>query len=90
ALDEQELSKFTGLYTSPELETSYQLLCKDGALVLQRRKYGVTPLKPVVPDTFCCDEFTMCFYRDAHNEIEGVKLTSGRMHNLRFLRQPAA
>jgi hypothetical protein len=85
-LSKDQLEEYAGLYTSPELEVSYRLIVKDDKLAIQRRKYGIVPLRPSVKDSFGSDHFNLSFYRNTAGAIEGVKLYSGRVLGLRFIK----
>ncbi|RIK37180.1 MAG: hypothetical protein DCC58_18300, partial [Chloroflexi bacterium] len=55
APDAAALEAFVGTYTSAELGTTWQLLVKDDALTLRRRKFDDAPLAPAWPGAFFAD-----------------------------------
>jgi hypothetical protein len=90
SLSPEQLEAYTGVYSSPELGVSYEVITQDGQLSLKRRKYGATPLKPITGDAFNSGYMTLVFYRNGGSEIEGVRLYSGRVLGLRYIKQPSA
>ena len=86
-----QLTQFAGDYYSPELGTSYMLVVKDGKLVAQHRRHDDFSLTELDGDLFSGSRWyfqTVQFTRDAEKRITGFRLTSGRVRNLRFDRQP--
>ena len=88
---EAQLNQFAGDYYSPELGTSYMLVVKDGKLVAQHRRHDDIPLTELEGDLFSSNRWffqTVQFTRDGEKRITGFRLSSGRVRNLRFDRQP--
>ena len=82
------LPDYTGQYRSQELETSWSIQVKEGKLVLQDRRQGEIPLRPVARDRFSGSNLgSLQFERDTGGKVTGVKVTTGRVRNLRFDRQ---
>jgi CubicO group peptidase (beta-lactamase class C family) len=86
----EEQAAYVGMYYSPELDVNYTVIVQEEQLVLQRRKYGIHRLLPTFVDGFTSDsapEVTIVFNRDDKNSIAGFRLSTGRVRNLRFVRQ---
>jgi hypothetical protein len=64
------------------------LLDKD-KLNLKRRKYGSVPLEPTIKDdfTYMDNRAYLHFTRDEKGEVDGFKMTTGRVKNLRFIKE---
>src|SRR6185503_9369727 len=78
-----ELAAYAGRYYSPELDTSYALEIKDGALVLDARRLGGA-LTPSVRDEFALGSMVLRFERDAQGRPSGFRVNAGRIRNVRF------
>jgi CubicO group peptidase (beta-lactamase class C family) len=86
-----DLAAFAGRYWSPELETSYTILEKDGQLVARHRRHGDIPLSPREPDQFDGGQWffgRVLFLRDSGGAVTGFRVTGGRVRNLLFERMP--
>jgi CubicO group peptidase (beta-lactamase class C family) len=82
------LSDYAGQYRSQELETIWSIQVKEGKLVLQHRRQGEIPLRPVARDRFSGSNLgSLQFERDSGGKVTGVKVTTGRVRNLRIERQ---
>jgi hypothetical protein len=82
-----DLKSFTGTYYSPELQTSYTLELKGDTLVANHIRHDPAPMTPVGTDSFSTNAWfmsTIDFIRNAKNEITGLKVSSGRVKNVRF------
>jgi len=80
---------YTGQYRSEELETTWPIEVKEGKLVLQPRKDGDIPLRPAGRDRFNGANLgSLQFERDSGGKVIGFKVTTGRVRNLRFEKQP--
>jgi CubicO group peptidase (beta-lactamase class C family) len=87
-LTREELAKFAGSFHSEELDVFYTTVLRDGQLVLRHRK-GEIPLRPAAGDRFTPESGgamfqTLHFTRNADKEIDGFRVTTGRVRNLRF------
>jgi hypothetical protein len=70
------------------LEVFYQVVVKDGKLVVRHRK-GEMVLQPLGEDKFSAwlaGSWTLGFSRDANNQINGFTLDGSRTWHLRFTR----
>jgi len=88
--------EFAGTYYSPELDVEYRIILKEGKPFVERRKYGITPLKHAFGDSFINDQsartgapFTINFHfkRDDSGKISGFELASGRIRSLKFIKR---
>lgn len=86
-----DLNSFTGTYFSPELQTSYTITLKEDKLTATHIRHDPTELTIVAKDLFNSNAWFMSkieFIRDTDAKITGFKVSSGRVKNVRFLKQP--
>jgi hypothetical protein len=84
----EELATYSGRFVSPELETSYRLVVKDGTLVAEHARHDDILLRPVRKDRFAGRILgRIRFERDADGHVTGLRATTGRARNLRFDRR---
>jgi CubicO group peptidase (beta-lactamase class C family) len=84
-LSPDQLAAFAGTYHSDELGASYTVTARDGALTL-RTRWGVErTVRPAYDDTFHGD-FLLTFERGADGRVEGMRMSSGRVRNVAFVR----
>jgi hypothetical protein len=86
-----ELATYAGRYYSAELETAYVVRADSSRLVAQHRRHGDIVLTPKDTDRFEGGAGYLRdvrFTRDAAGAINGMLVTTGRIRNLRFERQP--
>ncbi len=86
----EELTQFTGAYYSEELGTSYTLVVRDGKLIATHRRHSHISFEPLKTDTFEGNRWyfrTMQFERDDAGEVQGMRVSSGRVRELRFKKQ---
>lgn len=84
-----DLKAFTGNYYSPELQTSYTLELKSDTLIANHVRHEPATLTLVGTDSFSCDAWFMSkieFTRNEKQEIIGLKVSSGRVRNVKFER----
>lgn len=84
------INDYTGSYYSPELETTYQLLVKDGKLVTHHQRLENFTLSPIMKDKFDGNDFSfnhISFERDSQGRVSGFRISNGRVQNLLFVRQ---
>ena len=82
-----ELEAYAGRWFSPELETVYTLVVRDGALVATHRRHDDAELEPREPDVFRGGVLgTVRFERDDAGAVVTLLATTGRVRNLRFER----
>ena len=82
------LQEYSGTYYSPELDTSYELLVKDGELVRQHNRHPDQALEFLRPDLYNLGGyFQVQFTRDAQGVVTGLTMNAGRVRNLMFRKQ---
>ncbi len=82
-----KLDDFTGDFYSEELATTYSFVVEDGKLVAKHIRHPDTDLRPVKKDRFLSGAWYMPdieFVRDSNGSISGLKISSGRVRNVRF------
>lgn len=85
-----QLAEFSGDYYSPELGTTYTMLVKDGRLTVQHRRHDDMQLTELDGDLFTGAQWffqRVKFTRNHEKRIDGFRLTSGRVRNIRFEKQ---
>ena len=89
-----ELSEFTGTYYSPEIETLYEIRESEDGLVVYHLRFGEIGLSAGLDeDAFVGRQFFMRdlrFTRDDARDVDGFRLTGGRVRNLRFVKLRSA
>lgn len=86
AIDKTDLEKYTGVYYSEELKTSYTLHIKNGHLVASHQRQEDTVLTPLDKQKFSGNTwfFGNLEYQFSDKEIIGFKVSSDRVQNLWF------
>jgi CubicO group peptidase (beta-lactamase class C family) len=82
-----QLGEFAGTYYSQELQALYQLFLHDGKLFLRLKNNPDAEVVPVLNDLFRVGGKDLAFSRNAQKQITGFVLSSGRIRNLRFVRE---
>ncbi|MFC1563460.1 serine hydrolase domain-containing protein [candidate division KSB1 bacterium] len=85
-LSEEELKEYTGAFYSEELDMTYNIEMKEGKLYLLHRKFNSPRLVPVEPDVFSWSNRRINYTRDDNGKIDGFKVSSGRVRNLKFVK----
>lgn len=83
------LAEFEGRFYSPELETFYDLGVKEGTLLARHIRHDPITLTATGPDTFTGSAFFFGeaeFDRDAGGRVVSMRVSSGRVRNVRFER----
>jgi CubicO group peptidase (beta-lactamase class C family) len=84
-----QLMEYAGTYYSEELDTRYTLIVKDGKLVLRRKKFDDSALKPTFADSFTDPQTgDIKFIRDSGKRLSGFELNAGRVRHLQFSKEP--
>jgi CubicO group peptidase (beta-lactamase class C family) len=86
-LNSIDLNQFTGVYYSPELETSYTFAIVNNKLVGKHIRHEPMELTPSGTDRFTSTAWyfgLIEFVRDDKGRINGLKGSSGRVKNLKF------
>jgi hypothetical protein len=76
------------VYHSEEIEPAYRIVPVEGRLVLRRLKARDAALEPLTKDVFRGTVGTLRFSRDASGGVSGFTLSSGRIRNFRFTKDP--
>jgi hypothetical protein len=83
-----DIQGYAGRYYAPEVETFYTVrVGDDGGLVAWHRRHGDIRLTPDAVDRFRSPSWFFSevrFERDDSGAVTGMRVTSGRVRNLRF------
>lgn len=85
-----DLAEFTGEYYSPELSTTYSVVVESGKLISRHFRTGDVRLTAIKPDKFSGDQWYFGgveFTRDNNNKVDGLKVSTGRVRNLKFVKK---
>ena len=77
------------MYASPELDTTWRLVVRDGKLYVAHRNISAAPLKPTTPNTFTLGGMDFVFTRDGAKKVTGFTLDEGRVRGIVFRKQAA-
>ncbi len=83
------IKSYTGIYYSPELQTSYEIVAKKDTLIVNHIRHEPVTMAAVGKDAFSTSAWYMSridFSRDAQSQITGFRASSGRVKNVRFIR----
>jgi hypothetical protein len=81
------LTAYAGDYWSDELKVVYRIEVRDGQLRARQPLRGWTLLTPATVDRFdSASGFAIEFNRDAGAHVSEMKISGGRVRNLRFTR----
>lgn len=78
---------YAGRFYSAELDVTYELSVRDGALLRQHRKLSDAPLMPAGRDAFTVGGTTYVFERDRRGRVTGFTVNDARVRGVRFQRQ---
>jgi CubicO group peptidase (beta-lactamase class C family) len=84
-----DIKSYTGVYYSPELQTSYDIALKNDTLIVNHIRHEPVPMAAVAKDAFTTSAWFMSkieFNRNAQSEVTGFKASSGRVKNVRFVK----
>ena len=84
-----DLKSYTGVYYSPELQTSYDIALKNDTLILNHIRHEPVPMFAVGIDAFTTSAWYMSkidFNKNSQSEITGFRASSGRVKNVRFVK----
>jgi CubicO group peptidase (beta-lactamase class C family) len=85
----ENAADFTGVYYSDEIDSTFEVMAKDGTLIL-KRDADATPIALLMTGA---DEFRarggllLHFERDAQHRITGLTVDAGRVRDVRFVRR---
>lgn len=85
-----QLADYVGSYRSEELDVVYRIVMEGGALQLTASKKPADALRAVTQDLFSGEIGSIQFNRDSVGGLSGFDLTSGRIKDVRFVRQRGA
>jgi CubicO group peptidase (beta-lactamase class C family) len=85
---EAELAAFTGRYLSEEVEAFYEVILRDGALVLTHRRRADETMTPDTTDTFRAGTIRVSFEKDRHGKVIALYMDNQRTRDVRFARLP--
>ncbi len=83
----EQVGEYAGAYFSEELETSYTVVVEDGRLVARHWRNDDVLLYPTAKDEFRGSVWWLrlvTFDRDSAGRVAGLRITNGRVRNLRF------
>ena len=85
-----DVAAYVGAYRSPELDTAYEVVMREGQLWLKRRKFPDAAMTPTIADSFLAsgsgNEAHIEFRRDSSGRVSGFALTAGRVRHIEFQR----
>ena len=85
-LDPASAEKYTGIYHSPELRTSYELIIEDGQLAARHQRQETTQLSPLAKNKFSGNTwfFGTFEFEIMDGKVIGFRVSSDRVQNLWF------
>ncbi len=84
-----DLKEFKGVYTSDEVETSYEIIIKDNKLIATHNFNKDIELKPIAKDIFITDSSYIGrveFTRNTKENIDGCKISGQNSYDVLFSR----
>jgi CubicO group peptidase (beta-lactamase class C family) len=81
------LAAYAGIYTSPELDTTWTLTVEEGKLMLRGRRGPAHPLEPAFADAFNGDFGLIRFLREGQ-KVTGFLMGSPRARDVKFEKNP--
>ena len=82
-----DMKQYLGSYFSEELSTTYTMIEEEGKLIATHPRISDIPVSFVKSDIFNIGGNTVEFTRDTDNSISGLKVSTGRVKNLRFIKE---
>jgi hypothetical protein len=83
-----ELDRYAGAYRSGELDRTWWIQARSGALWLGRRDFADAKLEPLFEHAFRGPGFTMRFVLGADGRFAELRVSNGRALGVRFDRVP--
>jgi hypothetical protein len=83
----EQLSDFTGDYSSDELNAPWHLRVEEGKLTLRIGNNPARTLAPTFRDAFISQGVQLIFTRAADGKPGGFSIQAGRVRNIRFVRR---
>jgi CubicO group peptidase (beta-lactamase class C family) len=78
------LAGLVGSYRSAELDVTWTVTLKEGALVARMARGNEVTLQPVFRDGFTAQGTVVAIDRDQRGRVRGLRVTPGRSRNIRF------
>ncbi|XLP05870.1 serine hydrolase domain-containing protein [Alteromonas marina] len=78
------LSQYAGSYFSPELSSTYHFSPENKQLKISHHRLSDHYIAPVKGDFFSSQVGDILFERDFHGEVNGFRISNGRVRNLYF------
>jgi hypothetical protein len=86
-LTAEQLSEYTGVYYSEELDATYRIVIEDGMLLIKARSAPRVGLVCQTRDEFRRLGLTFSFVRNDQRQITGFALSGGRVKGIQFVRK---
>ncbi len=86
AYDPSRLSEYAGDYYSNELDVTFTLAVKEDKLCFVTQNAPGNPLRFLKQDEFAGDRFKIKFLRDSDKKILAFAMNTGRVKNLKFVK----
>jgi len=86
----EEWLRYTGMYVSAEVKTSYEVLTEGGELYVSHHRNGKHLMIQIAPDQFIANVgqnlfcINITFTRGSDGEVTGCLFSTGRMSNVAF------
>ncbi len=88
-LSPEQLKEYPNRYFSEELNTAYELQIEDGRLCWSKKNPYFAAIHPVEKDFFNSGLVNLHFFRTGEGEVAGFVLSSGKLDDIRFIKQTA-
>ncbi|MFN7937041.1 MAG: serine hydrolase domain-containing protein [Bryobacteraceae bacterium] len=82
----EDPAQYVGNYHSSEAQADMAVRYFDSRLTLEQGGQSIGELAPTGPDRFQAGAINLFFERDANRKIKGLRITTGRVRNLPFVR----
>jgi CubicO group peptidase (beta-lactamase class C family) len=82
-----DVAQIVGAYYSPELDTEWDIVMKDGKPNVKARAFGYRPLEAAIADGWNAGPAFLRITRDGSGRITGFDLSASRMQRIRFDRK---
>jgi CubicO group peptidase (beta-lactamase class C family) len=82
-----DIAAIVGSYYSPELDTVWEIVMKDGKPNIKARAFGYRALEPAIVDGYNAGPGFILITRDGSGRITGFDFSASRMQRIRFDRR---
>jgi hypothetical protein len=86
--DASRLAEYAGDYSSDELDATWRIEVRNGALIVRRGPVPDITLQPVFADAFMSPAGVVRFSRAANGQVTGLVIGAGRVTGFVFRRAP--